>query len=72
MNDEKLATENTIVVEDGELEAEELDIPEKELKSLLYNTESLRKQATEQGEEAGDEEDVVEVEKKAEVEAIRE
>lgn len=72
MNDEKLATENTIVVEDGELEAEELDVPEKELKSLLYNTESLRKQATEQGEEAGDEEDVVEVEKEAEVEAIQE
>lgn len=71
MNDEKLATEKTIVIEDGELEVEELDVPEKELRSLLYNTESLRKQSTEQGEEAGDDE-VVEGEKEAEVEVNQE
>ncbi|KAJ4323455.1 tRNA (guanine-N(7)-)-methyltransferase non-catalytic subunit trm82 [Fusarium piperis] len=50
MTDEKLATSTTALVSDDEVEAAELDVEEKVVKSLLYNTENLRKQ-TEQEEE---------------------
>lgn len=55
--DEKIATDTVKIAEDEKLEAEELDIPEKEVRNLLYNIDNLRKQATE-GEEAGNEEPV--------------
>ncbi|KAH6998372.1 hypothetical protein BKA56DRAFT_607916 [Ilyonectria sp. MPI-CAGE-AT-0026] len=54
MTDEKLAVGTTAFVKDEELEAEELDVPEKVVQGLLYNTENLRKQPTEPGEEQGD------------------
>lgn len=53
MTDEKLATSTTALVSDGDVEAAELDVEEKVVKSLLYNTENLRKQS-EQEEEQGE------------------
>ncbi|KAF7544189.1 hypothetical protein G7Z17_g10143 [Cylindrodendrum hubeiense] len=54
MTDEKLAVGTTAFVSDGELEAEELDVDGKVVQGLLYNTENLRKQPTEPGEEQGE------------------
>lgn len=54
MTDEKLAVGKTSFVNDGQLETEELDVPEKVVQGLLYATENLRKQSTEPGEEQGD------------------
>ncbi|KPM44697.1 hypothetical protein AK830_g1831 [Neonectria ditissima] len=51
MTDEKLAVGTTEFVSDGDLEVEEFDLPETAVRGLLYNTESLRKQPTEQVEE---------------------
>ncbi|KAJ4170362.1 tRNA (guanine-N(7)-)-methyltransferase non-catalytic subunit trm82 [Fusarium falciforme] len=53
MTDEKLATSTTALVSDEDVEAAELDVEEKVVKSLLYNTENLRKQS-EQEEEQGE------------------
>ncbi|KAI8720955.1 TRNA (guanine-N(7)-)-methyltransferase non-catalytic subunit TRM82 [Fusarium sp. LHS14.1] len=54
MTDEKLATSTTALVsDDDDVEAAELDVEEKVVKSLLYNTENLRKQS-EQEEEQGE------------------
>ncbi|KAL2694135.1 hypothetical protein Neosp_000705 [[Neocosmospora] mangrovei] len=53
MTDEKLATSTTALVSDDNVEAAELDVEEKVVKSLLYNTENLRKQS-EQEEEQGE------------------
>ena len=55
MTDEKLATSTTALVSDNEIKNAELDIDEKVVRSLLYNTESLRKQPTEREEERGEE-----------------
>ncbi|KAH6897140.1 hypothetical protein B0T10DRAFT_176834 [Thelonectria olida] len=56
MTDEKLAVGTTSFVSDGDLETEELDIPEKAVRGLLYTVENLRKQPTaEQDEEQGEE-----------------
>ena len=55
MTDEKLATSTTALVSDDEIENAELDVDEKVVRSLLYNTESLRKQPTEREEERGEE-----------------
>ncbi|KAI5465920.1 hypothetical protein BGZ63DRAFT_348688 [Mariannaea sp. PMI_226] len=49
MTDEKLAVGEISFVRDAELEAEELDIKEDAVRGLLYNTENLRKQVTEEG-----------------------
>ncbi|KAH7170646.1 hypothetical protein EDB81DRAFT_876668 [Dactylonectria macrodidyma] len=54
MTDEKLAVGTTSFVNDEQLEAEELDVPEKVVQGLLYATENLRKQPVEPGEEQGD------------------
>ncbi|CAM1506532.1 Fc.00g061730.m01.CDS01 [Cosmosporella sp. VM-42] len=62
LNDEKLAIDSTNLLNVTTVDAEELDIPEKEIRTLLYTTENLRKQGTEQGEDAGGEENVVEEE----------
>ncbi|KAK7431040.1 tRNA (guanine-N(7)-)-methyltransferase non-catalytic subunit trm82 [Neonectria magnoliae] len=51
MTDEKLAVGTTTFVTDGDLEAEESDLSESVVRGLLYNTENLRKQPTDQGEE---------------------
>lgn len=53
MIDEKLATSTTALVSDDDVEAAELEVEEKVVKSLLYNTENLRKQ-TEQEEDQGE------------------
>ncbi|EEU46443.1 uncharacterized protein NECHADRAFT_79056 [Fusarium vanettenii 77-13-4] len=53
MTDEKLATSTTALVSDEDVEAAELDVEKKVVKSLLYNTENLRKQS-EQEEEQGE------------------
>ncbi|KAM0434558.1 hypothetical protein ACHAPT_003654 [Fusarium lateritium] len=53
MTDEKLATSTTALVSDEDVEAAELEVEEKVVKSLLYNTENLRKQAG-QDEELGE------------------
>ncbi|KAF5020548.1 hypothetical protein F66182_7412 [Fusarium sp. NRRL 66182] len=69
MTDEKLATSTTVLVNDNDIEAAELDVEEKVVRSLLYNTENLRKQPTERDEERG-EEQVPEDQVMAEVEAV--
>lgn len=51
----RLSTESTSYMNDDAAEAEELEITEKEVRSLLYNVESMRKQPAEQGEEDGNE-----------------
>ncbi|KAJ4236016.1 tRNA (guanine-N(7)-)-methyltransferase non-catalytic subunit trm82 [Fusarium solani] len=51
MTDEKLATSTTALVSDGDVEAAELDVEEKVVKSLLYNTENLRKQSEQEEEQ---------------------
>ncbi|KAF7559784.1 hypothetical protein G7046_g4373 [Stylonectria norvegica] len=53
MNNGKLAVESTALVADDDLEAEEMEVPESEIRSLLYTVENLRKQHTERGEDAG-------------------
>ncbi|KAF4499953.1 tRNA (guanine-N(7)-)-methyltransferase subunit trm82 [Fusarium agapanthi] len=55
MTDEKLATSTIASVDDDDIESTELDVDEKIVRSLLYNTEPLRKQATEREEERGEE-----------------
>lgn len=55
MTDEKLATSTTALVSDADVESAELDIDDKVVRGLLYNTESLRKQPTEREEERGEE-----------------
>ncbi|KAF4955534.1 hypothetical protein FGADI_4508 [Fusarium gaditjirri] len=55
MTDEKLATGTIASVDDDEVESTELAVDEKIVRNLLYNTESLRKQATEREEEKGEE-----------------
>lgn len=55
MTDEKLATSTTALVSDSDIESAELDVDEKVVRGLLYNTESLRKQPTEREEERGEE-----------------
>ncbi|KAG9505617.1 hypothetical protein J7337_002589 [Fusarium musae] len=55
MTDEKLATSTIASVDGDDIESTELDVDEKTVRSLLYNTESLRKQATEREEERGEE-----------------
>ncbi|KAF4968133.1 hypothetical protein FSARC_4408 [Fusarium sarcochroum] len=55
MTDEKLATSTTALVSDDDIEAAELDVEDKVVRTLLYNTENLRKQATERDEERGEE-----------------
>jgi tRNA (guanine-N(7)-)-methyltransferase subunit TRM82 len=55
MTDEKLATSTMALVNDDEIEAVELDVEDKVVRGLLYNTESLRKQATDHDEEQGEE-----------------
>ncbi|RGP81528.1 hypothetical protein FLONG3_260 [Fusarium longipes] len=55
MTDEKLATSTTTLVNDSDIEIAELDVDEKVVRGLLYNTESLRKQPTEREEERGEE-----------------
>ncbi|KAF5582185.1 tRNA (guanine-N(7)-)-methyltransferase subunit trm82 [Fusarium pseudoanthophilum] len=55
MTDEKLATSTIASVDDDDIESTELDVDEKTVRSLLYNTEPLRKQATEREEERGEE-----------------
>ncbi|KAF4456232.1 hypothetical protein F53441_1595 [Fusarium austroafricanum] len=55
MADEKLATDTIASLNDGDIESREPDIDEKIVGSLLYNTEPLRKQATERDEERGGE-----------------
>ncbi|KAK7421962.1 tRNA (guanine-N(7)-)-methyltransferase non-catalytic subunit trm82 [Neonectria punicea] len=55
MTDEKLAVGTTTFVTDGDLEAGKSDLPETVVRGLLYNTENLRKQPTDQGEEQGGE-----------------
>ncbi|KAF5698961.1 tRNA-methyltransferase [Fusarium globosum] len=55
MTDEKLATNTIALVDDDDIEDAELDVNEKIVRSLLYNTEPLRKQATEREEERGEE-----------------
>ena len=72
MNDEKLAVDTTAVVEDSELEADELDVPEAEVRNLLYNTENLRKQSNEQGEDAVGDEESAEVRKEEEAQTVQE
>ncbi|KAF5597337.1 tRNA (guanine-N(7)-)-methyltransferase subunit trm82 [Fusarium pseudocircinatum] len=55
MTDEKLATSTIASVDGDDIESTELDVDEKTVRSLLYNTEPLRKQATEREEERGEE-----------------
>ncbi|KAH6964180.1 hypothetical protein DER45DRAFT_555760 [Fusarium avenaceum] len=55
MTDEKLATSTMALVNDDEIEAVELDVEDKVVRGLLYNTENLRKQATDHDEEQGEE-----------------
>ncbi|KAF5619670.1 tRNA (guanine-N(7)-)-methyltransferase subunit trm82 [Fusarium sp. NRRL 52700] len=54
MTDEKLATSTIAAVDDENIENTEFDVDEKIVRSLLYNTEPLRKQATEREEERGE------------------
>ncbi|KAF4342788.1 tRNA (guanine-N(7)-)-methyltransferase subunit trm82 [Fusarium beomiforme] len=55
MTDEKLATSTIASVNDEDIESTELDVDENIVRSLLYNTEPLRKQSTERDEERGGE-----------------
>ncbi|KAF4976351.1 hypothetical protein FZEAL_6971 [Fusarium zealandicum] len=54
MTDQKLATSTAALVNDEDIEATELEVEEKVVRSLLYNTENLRKQATDQDEDQGE------------------
>ncbi|KAM5351647.1 hypothetical protein ACJ41O_004370 [Fusarium nematophilum] len=64
MTDEKLATSTSALVNDDAIDAEELEAEEKVVRSLLYNTENLRKQPTDQDEEQDGEHGQERVDKK--------
>ncbi|KAH7329324.1 hypothetical protein B0I35DRAFT_473939 [Stachybotrys elegans] len=46
-NEGRIAVDQDVTVHDTTLEAGEMEVPEAEVQSLLYNTESLRKQSAE-------------------------
>ena len=46
MNKRRLAVDADSTVRDDELDGEEPDIPESQVRELLYNTENLRKEVT--------------------------
>jgi tRNA (guanine-N(7)-)-methyltransferase subunit TRM82 len=46
-NEGRIAVDQDVTVHDTSLEAEEMEVSEAEVRGLLYNTESLRKQSAE-------------------------